>query len=226
MSAGRASRRCSTARAPGSSSNSARDAAAGPPSSSSPIRWPRAAIRDARTGTAGSESGSRPLRMGKAPRPSSMSICSTRTRHASRLTADGEVVQPSEVLYQRPILVERGSFRPVTKLTLDLLESAREQFVHEPQLDGAEPVVLMEMTLRSLTDDRGVDHEDFLSRAEILQALGNHVLISNCAQYFQLVEILSRYTNKMIGLALGLPSLREIADERYYADLPGGRLEA
>ena len=145
---------------------------------------------------------------------------------ASMLTADGEVVQPSEVLYQRPILVERGSFRPVTKLTLDLLESAREQFVHEPQLDGAEPVVLMEMTLRSLTDDRGVDHEDFLSRAEILQALGNHVLISNCAQYFQLVEILSRYTKKMIGLALGLPSLREIADERYYADLPGGRLEA
>src|SRR5438132_1342939 len=134
---------------------------------------------------------------------------------ASMLTADGEVVQPSEVLYQRPILVERGSFRPVTKLTLDLLESAREQFVHEPQLDGAEPVVLMEMTLRSLTDDRGVDHEDFLSRAEILQALGNHVLISNCAQYFQLVEILSRYTNKMIGLALGLPSLLAITDERY-----------
>ena len=145
---------------------------------------------------------------------------------ATMLTADGEVVQPSEVLYQRPILVERGSFRPVTKLTLDLLESAREQFLDEPHLDGAEPVVLMEMTLRSLTDDRGVDHEDFLSRAEILQALGNHVLISNCAQYFQLVEILSRYTNKMIGLALGLPSLREIADERYYADLPGGRLEA
>src|SRR5438552_17527980 len=84
----------------------------------------------------------------------------------------------------------------------------------------------MEMTLRSLTDDRGVDHEDFLSRAEILQALGNHVLISNCAQYFQLVDILSRYTKKMIGLALGLPSLREVADERYYADRPGGRLEA
>src|SRR5207253_10841122 len=77
---------------------------------------------------------------------------------ASMLTADGEVVQPSEVLYQRPILVERGSFRPVTKLTLDLLESAREQFLDEPHLDGAEPVVLMEMTLRSLTDDRGVDH--------------------------------------------------------------------
>src|SRR5258705_10882596 len=84
--------------------------------------------------------------------------------------ADGEVVQPSEVLYQRPILIERGSFRPVTKLTLDLLESAQQQFLQEPQLDGAEPVVLMEMTLASLSTDRGVDHGDFLALAEILHA--------------------------------------------------------
>lgn len=41
---------------------------------------------------------------------------------AAMFTAAGEVVQPSEVLYKKPILVERGSFRPVTKLTLDLLE--------------------------------------------------------------------------------------------------------
>jgi len=40
---------------------------------------------------------------------------------AAMFTAAGEVVQPSEVLYKKPILVERGSFRPVTKLTLDLL---------------------------------------------------------------------------------------------------------
>ena len=146
--------------------------------------------------------------------------------NATMLTADGEVVQPSEVLYKRPILVERGSFRPVTKLTIDLLESAREQFGREPQLEGEEPVVLMEMTLPSLTGDRGVDYEDFISRAEILQGLGNHVLISNCVLTFQLVEILSRYTKKMIGLAIGLPSLRTIVDETYYTDLPGGRLEA
>src|SRR5256712_5847396 len=141
-------------------------------------------------------------------------------------TADGEIVQPSDVLHERPILVERGSFRPVTKLTLDLLDSAREQFLREPELHGEETVVLMEMTLRSLTSDRGVDHEDFLARAEILHALGHHVLITNAESYSSFVEMLSRYTNKMIGIALGVPSLRAIADERYYEDLAGGRLEA
>src|SRR6059058_4547480 len=55
---------------------------------------------------------------------------------AAMFTADGEVVQPSEVLHGRPILVERGTFRPVTRLTLDLLERAREQFVGEPDMLG------------------------------------------------------------------------------------------
>src|SRR5713101_4197045 len=44
---------------------------------------------------------------------------------AAMFTAAGDVVQPSDVFYKKPILVERGSFRPVTKLTLDLLAGAR-----------------------------------------------------------------------------------------------------
>jgi len=86
---------------------------------------------------------------------------------AAMFMADGEVVQPSEVLYKRPILVERGSFRPATKLTLDLLERAREQFLQEPEVKGSEPVVLAEMTLRSLIPGPEVGHADFLARAEI-----------------------------------------------------------
>ena len=50
---------------------------------------------------------------------------------AAMFTASGEVVQPSEVLHKTPILVERGSFRPATKLTLDLLNRALDQFLEE-----------------------------------------------------------------------------------------------
>src|SRR5438132_3665121 len=70
---------------------------------------------------------------------------------AALFTANGQVVQPSEIFYKRPILVERGSFRPATKLTLDLLDRAREQFLEEPGVVGENPVVLAEMTLRGLT---------------------------------------------------------------------------
>jgi len=145
---------------------------------------------------------------------------------AALFTADGEVLQPSEALYKKPVLVERGTFRPVTNLTLDLIEGARELFLQEPDCKETPPVVLLEMTLRSLSSDRGVDHADFLARAEVLHALGHHVLISRCERYFSLVEYLSRCTKKAIGIAMGLPSLLAIVDEQYYPDLPGGVLES
>jgi len=145
---------------------------------------------------------------------------------AAMFTADGEVVQPSEVLYKKPILVERGSFRPATKLTLDLLIRALDQFLQEPSVQGQKPVVLAEMTLRSLSAGQDIGHEDFLARAEILEALGFDVLISRFEPYYQLAEYLAGYTDCLIGLAVGLPAVRQVADESYYTDLPGGVLES
>jgi hypothetical protein len=145
---------------------------------------------------------------------------------AAMFTSSGEMVQPADVLYKKPVLVERGSFRPVTNTTLDMLERAQEQFMEEPGMKGEEPVVLMEMTLRNLLAEGGVDHKDFLQRVDILSSLGKTVLISNYARYYRLVAYLSRYTQKNIGIALGVPSLKEIFDEKFYTDLDGGMLEA
>lgn len=145
---------------------------------------------------------------------------------AAMFTAAGDTVQPSEVLYKRPILVERGSFRPPTKLTLDLLQSALKQFKEEPSVRDKEPLALAEMTLRSLTSERQVSHDDFLARADILRSLGIDVLISRFEPYYQLAEYLSAYTDQLIGLAVGLPTIGQIADEQYYEDLPGGVLES
>jgi len=141
-------------------------------------------------------------------------------------TASGEVVQAAEVLYKKPILVERGSFRPVTHVTLDMLDNARAQFVQQPGVQGEEIVELMEMTLKSLSGEDGIDHQDFLHRVDILGALGKTVLISNYGAYFRLATYLFRYTRKNIGLVMGVPSLREIFDEKYYSDLEGGILES
>jgi len=44
--------------------------------------------------------------------------------NSAMFTASGEVVQAAEVLFDKPILVERGSFRPVTNVTMDMLKSA------------------------------------------------------------------------------------------------------
>ena len=146
--------------------------------------------------------------------------------NAAMFTADGEVVQAAEVLYKKSILVERGSFRPVTNVTLDMLKNAEAQFIQEPGVQGEEFVTLMEMTLKNLTDAGEINHQDFLDRVDILGTLGKGVLISNYGAYFRLAGYLFRYTKKNIGIVMGVPSLREIFDEKYYGDLEGGILES
>src|SRR6184192_963493 len=145
---------------------------------------------------------------------------------SAMFTANGEVVQAAEVLYKKAILVERGSFRPVTKVTLDMLECAQAQFVQEPAVQGEPLVVLMEMTLKNLTEGGVIDYRDFLDRVDLLGSLGKTVLISNYGEYYRLAAYLFRYTKKMIGVVMGVPTLREIFEEKYYADLEGGILES
>ena len=141
-------------------------------------------------------------------------------------TADGETVVAGEVLYKKPVLVERGSFRPLTNPMLDMLEHAQEQFLQEESLKGEQPVVITEMTLRQLRVDDVIDHRDFLDRVDTLGALGKTVLISNFLRYHRLVTYLSKYTQKTIGLPLGLVRLRDVMNESFYTDLEGGLLES
>jgi hypothetical protein len=145
---------------------------------------------------------------------------------AAMFTADGEVVQAAEVLYKKPILVERGSFRPVTNLTMDLLDAAHAVFIQEPKVAGKEIVVLIEMTLKNLSASGEIDHIDFLDRVDTLGALGRTVLISNYGEFHRLAGYLFRYTKEMIGIAMGIPTLRDVFEEKYYTDLEGGILES
>lgn len=144
---------------------------------------------------------------------------------AAMFTAKGEVVQPAEVLYHRPVLIERGSFRPVTNVTLDMLERARTQVEADGPTDDEDCVVLMEMTLSNLMEAEAIDATDFLARADLLCALGQNVLISNYTRFDDVTGYLRRYTKNRIGLVVGVPTLLEIFREEYYADLEGGILE-
>lgn len=146
--------------------------------------------------------------------------------NAATFSASGVVVQPAELLYKKAILIERGSFRPMTKATMDMIRSAKSQFIQEPSVEGEPVEVLMEMTLNNLSNSGSIDHADFLHRADMLNALGHNVMISNFGTYHRLAAYLFQHTKKMIGIVMGVPSLREIFEPKYYTDLDGGILES
>src|SRR5438876_8949381 len=167
-----------------------------------------------------------PLFQSVVNRLMSLQLISQGLTNAVMFKADGETVQPAEVFYKKAILVERGSFRPVTYATNDMLDGARRVFLTQCDCSPEDLVVLMEMTLENLLAGGQIDHADFLARVDILGALGRTVLISKFAEYYRLAGYLFRYTNKSIGLVMGVPSLIEIFNEKYYTNLEGGILEA
>lgn len=146
--------------------------------------------------------------------------------NAAMFSASGEVLQPSEVLYKKPILVERGSFRPLTNVNIDMLDAAKEKFVLETGVDASEVVSLAEITMRNLKANGEIDLRDFLARVDMLAACGMTVLISDYFEYYRLAAYLSRYSKRKIGITMGAASLAELFDDKYYTTLDGGILES
>jgi len=147
--------------------------------------------------------------------------------NAAMFTADGHVAQISDELYNKAVLLGRSRFRPPTNFTIDLLECAHKAFIEESGVSTDEVIELSEMTLANLFEEADdIDVQDFLHRADILCSLGKNVLISNYGEYYKLAQFLFRYTSKPIAFTMGLPSLQEIFDEKYYTELAGGILES
>jgi hypothetical protein len=157
----------------------------------------------------------------------SLQLVQQRLTNAALFAPDGEVVEPAELLYHVPVLIERGSFRPITRVGLDMLERSHERMTAEPDMEGRAPVVLMEMTLRNLLAlGEEVEHADFLARMDTLRALGRTVMVSNYSRFHNVTTYLRRYTRERIGMVMGVPTLAQIFEEKYYHDLDGGILEA
>ncbi|MCB1097834.1 MAG: TonB-dependent receptor [Verrucomicrobiales bacterium] len=146
--------------------------------------------------------------------------------NAAMFGAGGKVLQPSEVLRKRAVLVERGSFRPVCNSNIDIMRCAYERFCEEPGVEKDSVIQLMEITMRNLMADGQIDYRDFLARADMLVACGMTVLISDYFEYYRLAAYLSRYTRSKIGISMGISSLQELFNEKYYTELDGGILES
>jgi hypothetical protein len=145
---------------------------------------------------------------------------------AAMFAANGDVLQPSEFFYRKPILVERGSFRPVCNVNLDMLRSAHEKFSQLPHVQGKDVIQVMEITMRNLKAGGEIDLRDFLARADVMSACGMPVLISDYFEYYRLAAYLSRYTKEGIAITMGAGSLQDLFDEKYYTELEGGVLES
>ncbi|MGB5403994.1 MAG: TonB-dependent receptor [Robiginitalea sp.] len=140
--------------------------------------------------------------------------------------SDGNNLLPAAVLYKKNIMALRGSFRPVTKVNMDMFKKSYDIFIREQTVKEENTIVIFEITLSNLKASGEIDEQDFMDRAELLCSLGHMVMISNFQEYFKLVEYFNNYTKERMGLTMGVSNLIDVFDEKYYRHLSGGILEA
>ena len=139
---------------------------------------------------------------------------------------NGQNILPAAALYKKNILALRGRFRPVTKVNEDMYVKSLKLFLEEKKVKEENTIVIFEITLADLENKGEIDEKDFMDRAKLLGSLGETVLVSNYKEYYRLVEYFSLYTDKKIGLCMGVNNLIQVFDPKYYIKLSGGILEA
>lgn len=167
-----------------------------------------------------------PLFKGIDNRLMSLQLVKNGMTEAVMFSPEAVNILPANILYRKNILALRGSFRPVTKVNMDMYKKSYEMFLNEKKVDKENTLVVFEITLSNLRSEGEIDEKDFMDRAELLCSLGQTVMISNFQEYYRVVEYFSEYTKARMGIAMGVPNLIDIFDEKYYRHLSGGILEA
>ncbi|MGK0498810.1 MAG: hypothetical protein ACJAYG_000441 [Oceanicoccus sp.] len=139
---------------------------------------------------------------------------------------DGASVVPASALRKKDVLVMRGSFKPPTKVHLDMKNAALDYFEDTGSLTSRGILTVAEITMSDLASDEEQDDTSFLARVDLLVKLGFTVLISDYLRFFRLRSWIRRYTDDHIGIVLSAHDFKPLFDESYYEGLEGGILAA
>lgn len=145
---------------------------------------------------------------------------------ATMFDKDGKVHQPADMLYKKNVLAFRGSFRPISIVGADVIRSSFDIFKRDKDYEKGNTISLCEITLQNLLKKGDFDERDFLNRVDMLNGIGQNVMVSNLPKYFELVSFFSMFRIKNLRIVIGVPTFLKVLDKNYYKDLKGGILEA
>ncbi|MDY0255093.1 MAG: hypothetical protein RBR30_11885 [Tenuifilaceae bacterium] len=138
----------------------------------------------------------------------------------------GEVHQPADFLYKKNALVLRGRFRPITYVGFDILKTSYALFKEDKNFTPHNTLQICEITLNNLLEEGEIDERDFLNRVDLLNGMGQNVLVSNFQEFYKVVDYFNRFKILNLRIILGVPTFRRVMEKKYYTCLRGGILEA
>ncbi|MCB9025255.1 MAG: hypothetical protein H6625_02985 [Bdellovibrionaceae bacterium] len=145
--------------------------------------------------------------------------------HSLIFSPNGEIKQSTDHLYGKSVVILRGTFAPITKTNLSILEKA-EKAAQDFNQSGQPQCSILEFTIADLEDPDDQPFDDYLSRIETINASGHSVMVTNFPLFFQIKSYLRKCTKESISIVIGASLLEKILDESYYEPNKGGILNA
>jgi hypothetical protein len=146
--------------------------------------------------------------------------------HAILFQNGGQPVEPSSILYKKPIIAIRGRFRPILRVHLDMLTAAKKRFREGSGSQADEAVSLAEISTKNVLDPTHYTPDDLLARIDTLSAVGLPVLVTDFPEFYRVEAYLSRYSKRDLLFVVGAELLAQAFREEYFEKLDGGVFEA
>ncbi len=138
------------------------------------------------------------------------------------LDKKGMPIHASEFVYKKEVLVVRGSYKPATARSLDRLNTATAQFHSQMSKSSRGMEVVTELTLCKLQKVTGkVEEQDYLDRVDLLNHLGQRVIITKGFAFKPLIDYLMPYRVARLGIVMGTRELLELILDKYNRNKDG-----
>lgn len=142
---------------------------------------------------------------------------------------DGLVKVPMDFFYKKSVVVERGLFRPLTIVSVDMMARAAARFVTEDKVKEESLLRIFEISVAPPFGSAarvGMDHSDMLARVDLIAKAGFSTMVSDFREFYRLPAYFRRYMKERVAFVAGINNLVDIFSDAYYTHLDGGVLEA
>lgn len=154
----------------------------------------------------------------------SLQLVKNKMTNAAVFDSNHNVKPPSDIFYKKNIMVLRGSFRPITYVTLDMLTKGLEAFKKDNN-HSDDTLLFCEISIDNLLKDKEYDEKDFLNRVDLINGLGINVIISDLKHHYEFVSYFDIYKIYKLGIIISTITLNDLFKKDYYKNLSGGILE-
>lgn len=136
------------------------------------------------------------------------------------LGKDGQILSPANALYKKDVLLNRGRFRPPTKVTQEMFDKAQQKLESDGIAKRHNILPIAEITFRCFQERTELTLQDFLKRSEMIAELGYPLIVTNFTYHHELIDFLQKlFKINSLNIILGQDNLRKVMTHNQSGDI-------